>query len=908
MLRLVTFRVVVSIVSISFAATLVPAAARSQAGPARIDGRTVDAQSGLLLDGATVSIVGRESAATSDRAGTFALSGLAPGSYTLRVVRDGYQPQLSEPLTLRAGDDAHVTVSLQAVAAARDLKIVGRTATKPGEALQKSSTISRTLNAEALAGAGIFRAGDALRALPGAVNGINGDTGAFGDDINLSVRGIGTLETSVTLDGHPIAIGVPGGYNLQLSPIVPFRNMTLTYGSGSNLAGESAIGGTIDLQTLEPTPERRATIAQGYGTFGKRASTLQATGTAGRLGYALAYGVAGQDGPIAHARTYQPGAAYDASASDPAVRGLAVYDDDSSALSHSGLVSLHYALGTSSRLTFTSVAGTYYSNKTGNGDGDYLEYAPALAFGKQLLANYSPSKYPTLAACPAGSFVATNANGHVNGTGPNGQPDGGSACETPAQYASFVTGFQGAGPAFQSFVFDDEHIGFASGGERWSFHIDGYTNRYNNWVDRSAQLPYKTLPGDVGRIKIYNVVTSGWSAHEDLTGGVHEVSLGYSYANVAYNLASVALTGATVGAPIVRETNIILRDAYHPGSSPLTAFADLRLNGATATNSTALDPRLSLVYSASARDVVRLSAGATTTQPAGNQLGQPFAAAPPGGAGGGATITCAGLNSIGNVPSAALLPERGVDKEAAYGHRFGDDSQVQIALYNVDVFNKLYSTKVPLSQTGTAFIDPAYLVQVTAAVAAKCGVPGASALLGLTGTFNVGQLRAQGFTLSGRKRIDRATALDYDWTLDSTVLLSAPAALLQSNLTLVPGSQLPHLPLHTLAAGIDRRFGTTDARFGFHAVSANNTKNLPPYAYSDLLVTTPLGRGSLSAAVSNLFNQYADIRGLQYEGVPLALNANATAASYAPYTGAAATEQFGLPDRTVYIGYTLHLR
>jgi hypothetical protein len=92
-----------------------------------------------------------------------------------------------------------------------------------------------------------------------------------------------------------------------------------------------------------------------------------------------------------------------------------------------------------------------------------------------------------------------------------------------------------------------------------------------------------------------------------------------------------------------------------------------------------------------------------------------------------------------------------------------------------------------------------------------------------------------------------------------------------------------------------------------HGVSANNTKNLPAYNFSNLTAGTPLGPGTFSATVSNLFNQNAFIEGLRYEGVPLALNQYATAADYAQYTGSNATEQFGLPYRAVYFNYTFQV-
>jgi hypothetical protein len=162
--------------------------------------------------------------------------------------------------------------------------------------------------------------------------------------------------------------------------------------------------------------------------------------------------------------------------------------------------------------------------------------------------------------------------------------------------------------------------------------------------------------------------------------------------------------------------------------------------------------------------------------------------------------------------------------------------------------------------------------------------------------------------LNGRVQVLRRTFVDYDWSLDSTVLVSAPSQLLAANLTLIPGSQLPYLPLHTFAASLDHLFGVgVDARYTLHTVSAGNAKALPAYDYSDLSLTVPAGTGTVSFTVSNLFNQNAFIAGYLHEGEPLALNGYATAASYAPYVGAAATTRFGLPYRALFVNYTAQI-
>lgn len=894
---------------------------------AEIDGRVVDAQTGLALADATVAVVGRPHApvATTDRQGTFRLFGLAPGIYAVRVAHNGYQAGDADAITLNASTTALVTLSLQAAPSGSRLTTIGTSSTTLGRTLQKVSTTYRSLDTQVLSESGTYRAGDALRGLPGVNNGITGDTAALGDDLQLDFRGIGTLETLATLDGHPIAYGVPGGYNYQLSPIAGVRDINVVYGSSSNLAGYSAIGGSIDFQTLEPTPDLRVNLAQGYGQFSKASTQVAVTGTQGRFGYAAGYGIGSLDGPLKNDYQYQPGAAFDQSAVVPgagaAVRDLGVYKDDSLAVLRSGMAKLRYALSLTSDLTFTSLVSSYWTDKTGNGDGDFTTYPLALAQGQADLAGYTPANFSSLAKCPAGTFVATNSNGQPNGFGPPpkrsapgtlGAPDGGITCQSPAQYAQFNTGYFGAGTAWQTLNFGDDHLGFRSTPRNEIIRADIFTNRYLNNVSRQDALPFTTVPGDSSQAfyASTNVGETGATVSDTLVSRNNDIGLGYTYLNTAYDLSFVTpANGTSRGTPVVTESGFVVHDIYHPQDSRLTGYFDGTLKRSTATHTSNVDPRASLVYAVSGRDVVRVSAGATTTQPSGDELGQPFVPSLPGGAGGGAGINCA-ANSIGNAPSSVLKPERGVDAEVGAGHRFADDSQIQLTLYNDNIYSKLFSTSIPLAASGTGFISPAFLAQATAAIAARCGgTANALATEEVTGTFNVGRERARGAMLTGRQRLARKTFIDYDWTLDSTALISAPVQLLHANVTLVPGAQLAHLPLHTFVGALDQTIGrSVNVRYTVHAFSAGNTKSLPAYNYSDLRASTPVGPGLFTVTLTNVFNQWGNIAGLRGVGVPLALNAYATPANYAPYIGNAATEQFGLPYRTIFFNYSLFTR
>jgi outer membrane receptor protein involved in Fe transport len=869
-----------------------------------IVGTVVDATTGVAIPNVDVGIVGSTIKTRTDAAGRFKFDAVAPGRYVLTLSRTDYQPAVSQPIGVGA---VTIIATLAMHRGNGNLHVIAETSTRASDSLQQSSTFTKTVNTEELEREGIIRVADQLRTLPGVNNGITGDTASLADDINLNIRGIGTLETEAAIDGQPIGYGVKGGYNYDLSSVYGLRNTTVMYGSASDLVGVDAIGGVVNFQTLDPTPYAQAALTQGYGSFNQLSTSLRSTGTEGHLGYALAYGVGYLDGPFRNANFYQPGAAFDQSALSGPVHDLGIYTDDSAATTRTGLVKLRYSFDPRNSITYTMYTSSKWEDKTGNGDGDFLPYATALARGQQLLSAYNPGT--ATFKCPTGTFPGTNALGLLNGFGPNGQPDGGVTCQTPKAYANYNTGWQGAGPAWQAFHLYNNALNYAYQGDNSVIKATFYNSLYNNPWDRTFQLPFYTYPGSNGEWRDTGVNESGLIVGDDFPTQYSDFELGTSYMNNAYFLSvngnnNGTLT-STVSTPTVWEQGYFANYVYHPPNSPVAGYANLWQKHASATNSTYIDSRFSVVDRTTPHDVVRASVGNTTTQPSQDMLNKTYV---PNddiiGAGGGSAITCDGLNSVGTAPTSVILPEQGVDEEVAYTHRWFNDSLTQLTVYNTNVFDKLYSTIVPLTQSGSNFIPPQLLAEFIQAVGAKCGAAVAPSLLGVTGNFNVGTLRAKGGDLSGRLRATRNLYFDYDYAVTSTVLLGANQQLIEDNVTLIPFSQLARLPLHTanLAADytIDNRL---DLRYTLYTVSAGNTKSLPAYDYSTFSAAYPLGGGVLTATVQNLFNQWATIAGLIGEGVPLPLNQYATQSRYTPYIGTAATEQFGLPFRSVYFSY-----
>src|ERR1700694_3464509 len=896
---------------------ILPATSASAAGTAKISGRVLESGTGLPLVGVSISAVGptNESSKT-DASGSFVLGGLPPGRYLLVATLVGYENTESENFDLADGQNRQVTLAVQRLSGVNsNVKTLGRTTIRASAALQTASVISATVTAQSLAKQSIYRAGDALRRLPGINIGGSGGSPAPGDDVNLDIRGIGMLETLTLIDGNPVGPGFNFTYNYELSPVFGLRNIRVLYGSGSDLYGVNAIGGVVDMQTLDPTRVTNATFTQGFGTFQKLTTALTATGSTstGHFGYAVALGTQGLDGPFRHYRFYQPSAAYDPFATDPAVLATGIYSDDTSVTNKSTLFKGAVNFNDNSHLTATFMSAAYWDDKTGNGDNDYLPFEVALANGQnQLRGAQASGTDPCTLANPNTFTAPTNPNGSMPGTGPGGISDvaghiaGTPLCVTPQNVAAALSGYQGGGPAWQSFKSDVYSLRYQATMGNNTLSLNTFTNVYASTYDRTAQLPFAVFQGDNAFWRNEQVVNTGLTASDDILGANNEFGFGYFLENSAHPFP---LNGAKRPAPITHDTAFFVRDAWHPLSSYLTTYTNLWFKNSTITHTSFVDPRIAFVYQ-KGDNVLRLAGGRTSSQPLPAQILSLFSPVALGGFLG--HIQCSGFNSVGNVPSSELKTEHSVDQEFSFGHRFNGDTTAQLTLYNENVFQKIYSNLVlPLSDLTVPF-DPTPYVNL---VASNCGIPAAQALalLGVNGAINIGHVAARGIDLTGRVRFSRPFFVDYNWNEESSILLSSDPSLVNpafgGNLQLIPNAQIPFVPLHKWSATLDYTFGhNVEAQLATYHVSENNPHHLPAYTYSNLTVSLPVGNGLFCTTVHNIWQNWAGYRDRIGEGYPQPLNHFAKPSDYQPFFGAQATQHFGLPFRTIEFTYSLRLK
>ena len=936
-----------------------PPASLADIGPttsgSTISGKVIDASTGLPIGGVYLETSGPTYASTTtNSAGSFSMSGLQPGTYSLLARLTGYESTLSEEFIVTAGHTLSLALALQRQSGSASApRVLARTTVTASRSLQKASVYYQSVSGNSLQTQGMTRAADAVRRLP-AIDNASSDTATFGDDVTLSIRGIGTLETVTLFDGHPAALGI-SAFNWDISPSYGLRGINVVYGAGaSDLYGVDAIAGVVDMQTLEPTRTQSVTLTQGWGTFDKLSSILQATGTAAdRWGYAIALGTSGINGPVRNTVFNQPAAAYDPSATDPAVKALGVYTVSSNVANKGELFKLKYGFNANTFLTAVATGNYWYDNKTGIGDNDFLPADTALARANTNLANYSqPHNVGTISAlnppdCGAGTFLGVATGGNAYGYGTDGlTPDGGTTCVTPQQWTSINQGWQGAGPAWQAFTLNDYQLRFGTTMGRNTVAVNGYSDLYTQTYDRTFHLPAALTANACDPVIAAaqgtscagptpplnncpcvlvptpfwvntHVNNAGFVASDSMVWDNNEVGFGGYYDNTVLNISTNGVYNPS-NVPIAHETSVFFRDQYHPISSPLTTYVSAYFKHSTVTNTAFTDPRVALILQGGPNDVYRLAWGEVSTQPSLDTVGSPFAIGNLGGL--GTNISCNQLNSSGSGGNPNLRPEFGRDSEFSWGHRLGQDSTIQLSLYTESIYNQIYSQEVPATSYPpsffgtTGYLAPGSpLVPFANAVGAFCGISQAQALtlLGIDSSLNIGTGLAQGFEVQGHQRLGSRFYFDYDYATNSSVPISVPYNILSQNFALIPASQLPGIPLHKYDFAFDYTFGHgIEARSETYFVSANNPKNLPNYNYTNFIFTVPTGKfGTANIVVNNAFQQNAFYEGNIGHGYPLALNPQfASQEDFSPLIGNQATEAFGLTFRTLEILYSLKVK
>ena len=96
-------------------------------------------------------------------------------------------------------------------------------------------------------------------------------------------------EAMVTLDGQQLNDGNTGDIDLSQFAVPAFNSINVTEGLGpTDAEGSNTFGGAINFVSLQPTLQNHFSLSGSLGSYDTSQAWLNATGTLGKLGYALA--------------------------------------------------------------------------------------------------------------------------------------------------------------------------------------------------------------------------------------------------------------------------------------------------------------------------------------------------------------------------------------------------------------------------------------------------------------------------------------------------------------------------------------------------------------------------------------------------------------------------------------------
>lgn len=222
-----------------------------------------DADSGEPLIGVDAVLVGLGRKGTTDLEGKVSFTGLAAGSYRLRLTYLGYNTRLLPDIPVPADGDKHIEVALESFQAyAADDMVVSASRILSTESALLASRKAAGVVGDAISAAQISRtpdgtSGDALKRVPGLT--VRGGKYVFvrgvTDRYNVTeINGVSMTGTNIDQDRK--------SFNFDMVPSSLLANVSVIKTATPDMPGDFS-GGLVRINTLE-FPDQ-ATTAVGFG-------------------------------------------------------------------------------------------------------------------------------------------------------------------------------------------------------------------------------------------------------------------------------------------------------------------------------------------------------------------------------------------------------------------------------------------------------------------------------------------------------------------------------------------------------------------------------------------------------------------------------------------------------------------
>lgn len=248
-------------------------------------GGVVHAPSGAPIANAQITLRGPQPVSTTtDAKGSFSAQ-VAPGRYALIAIAAGYAP-----VTVNTGpvqEGSHFDVVLEPSDAPK-LRTIGQVTVDGGYTLDRNVIPEMDVSRAQMDALGYTQVLEGLQQVPSVVI-QRPDAGAPTAPAVVSLRGPDPSEAMVTLDGQQLNDGNTGDIDLSQFAVPAFNSVNVTEGLGpTDSEGSNTFGGAVNLVSLRPTQEDHFNFSGSAGSYGTTQTWINATGSIGKLGYALA--------------------------------------------------------------------------------------------------------------------------------------------------------------------------------------------------------------------------------------------------------------------------------------------------------------------------------------------------------------------------------------------------------------------------------------------------------------------------------------------------------------------------------------------------------------------------------------------------------------------------------------------
>ncbi|HEY1681722.1 MAG TPA: TonB-dependent receptor [Candidatus Tumulicola sp.] len=231
--------------------------------------------------------------AATDARGAFSVQ-VSPGRYTVGANAGGFiaiQADIGE-----IDRDSTVDVALEPADSPK-LRTIGEVRVNGGYGLVRSAIPEMSVSRSEMDALGYSTVLQGLQQIPSVVI-QHPDSGAPTAPAVVSLRGPDPSESLVTLDGQVLNDGNTGDLDLSQFAVPAFNSVNVTEGLGpADSEGSNTFGGAVNLVSLQPTQQDHVAVSGSAGSYGTTQTWMNATGSIGKLGYAVAgnvYQSAGQ--------------------------------------------------------------------------------------------------------------------------------------------------------------------------------------------------------------------------------------------------------------------------------------------------------------------------------------------------------------------------------------------------------------------------------------------------------------------------------------------------------------------------------------------------------------------------------------------------------------------------------------